>query len=515
MDQAALTVEELLALPVLQRAQVISGANGLQNEIRYVDVMEIPDLTGWLRPHELVLTTGYAFLDNPYALSTLLDEMHKVGGAAIGVKQQRFGYRVSEEAQQKSDEYAIPILDIPAELTTIDITHSIMEKILNRQFVVLSKARDVNSEFMKLILHRRSAEIVTMLGNLLHCEVAVLDTHRTVLNATPGFREEQVAVLRPIRSGNLVSGYLALSAEPAPDDLFAQMCLEQALTVLALEFTIQEAALYRREHAREEFLLELLTGVTRPEEALHVRAQRLHFPRGAALFVLVVQPRYAPDTPEEYREDLQAQIRLALTDSLGGRSNGQRHLITMLGENFVVLAAASQADVQERAKRLAEQMDAYLKQELPGIRFVLGIGCPVDQLSLLARSYTQALHAVEAGQKVLPERQIIHYRDVYIEDMLLSIGQHPALVQLYTTLLQPLYHYDMRNGTELCKTLEAVIRHGGNTRKVAEELFVHRNSVNYRLERVREILDVDILEPETRTRLDLLFRAWKLQLLPP
>jgi purine catabolism regulator len=115
---------------------------------------------------------------------------------------------------------------------------------------------------------------------------------------------------------------------------------------------------------------------------------------------------------------------------------------------------------------------------------------------------------------VFPDRHIIYYQDIYVEDMLFSIGQHPALNKLYNLLLLPVYQYDVENGTELFKTLEAIVRLGGNTRKVAEELFLHRNSVNYRLDRIQTILGVDLFDPEIRLRLDLLFRAWKLQLLP-
>src|SRR5947209_13604709 len=202
MSQTALTVEEILRLPVLQNARIVSGTRGLHNEVRYIDIMEIPDLAGWLRQNEFVLTTGYAFRNNPWALCKLLDDMHKVGGAAIGVKQRRFFYEISDQATQRSDEYGIPIIDIPPEITSIDITHTVMENILNRQFAVLRQERDINSAFMQLILHRRGTEIVTMLGNLLHCEAAVMKKNGVVLCTTPGFHNNNVVLTRDIVVGN-------------------------------------------------------------------------------------------------------------------------------------------------------------------------------------------------------------------------------------------------------------------------------------------------------------------------
>jgi purine catabolism regulator len=476
--------------------------------------MEIPDLAGWLRQDEFVLTTGYAFRNNPWALCKLLDEMHKVGGAAVGVKQRRFFYEISDKATQKSDEYGIPIIDIPPEITSIDITHTVMENILNRQFAVLRKERDINSAFMQLILHRRGTEIVTMLGNFLHCDVAVLKQNGVVLYATPGFHKDNVVLSRNIVIGSSVPGYIQMTSEPTQDDLFADMCIGQALIVLALEFTIQDSAQHRKEHAREDFLIELLAGTTLTDDAIMYRARLLDFPAAPFHAILLIKPLFTPSLGENTRDDLWEQIRMVVFDTIN--ADGKRRAVTSIGEFFAVLCSTSRINTstQTAEQHLAALLYKRLQSKIPDIDFYLGLGSMVEKLSQINESYTQAVRAVDAGMKVHPDRHIIYYQDIYVEDILFSIGQHPALNMLYNSLLQPVYQYDIENGTQLFKTLEAIVRFGGNTRKVSEELFLHRNSVNYRLDRIQTILGVDLFNPEIRLRLDLLFRAWKLQLLP-
>lgn len=514
MSQTALTVEEILRLPVLQNARIVSGTRGLHNEVRYIDIMEIPDLAGWLRQNEFVLTTGYAFRNNPWALCKLLDEMHKVGGAAVGVKLRRFFYEISEQATQRSDEYGIPIIDIPPEITTIDITHSVMENILNRQFAVLQQERDINRRFMQLILHRRGTEIVTMLGNLLHCEVAVMKKNGVVLCTTPGFHKSDVVMTRDIVIGNAVPGYMQMTSEPAEDDFFARMCIDQALTMLALEFTLQDSAQHRKEHAREDFLIELLASTALNDQAIMYRARLLDFPAAAFYTILLIKPNFPPTLEENTRDDLWEQIRMVVFDTING--DGKRRAATSIGEFFAVLSSTSRVNNGKPVveQHLAPLLYKQLQSKIPDIDFYIGLGSMVEKLAKISESYAQAVRAVDAGIKVFPDRHIIYYQDIYVEDMLFSIGQHPALNKLYNLLLLPVYQYDVENGTELFKTLEAIVRLGGNTRKVAEELFLHRNSVNYRLDRIQTILGVDLFDPEIRLRLDLLFRAWKLQLLP-
>ncbi|QQE76725.1 PucR family transcriptional regulator ligand-binding domain-containing protein [Brevibacillus composti] len=134
----------------------MAGIEGLKNEIYYVDSMEIPDLTGWLRPNELIISTGYSFRHEPYLLCRLLDEMHRVKGAAIAIKTKRFLQEIPEEALRKSDRYRIPLIDIPAEIPSIDLTHSVMENILNRQVTVMKGVQEVSQQFTQLVLNRRS-----------------------------------------------------------------------------------------------------------------------------------------------------------------------------------------------------------------------------------------------------------------------------------------------------------------------------------------------------------------------
>ncbi|BCL77661.1 transcriptional regulator [Ktedonobacteria bacterium brp13] len=513
MSQAVLTVEELLQFPVLQNARIVSGARGLRNQIQYVDVMEIPDLTGWLRNNEFVLTTGYAFQNNPQALCILLDEMHKVGGAVVGVKQRRFSYEINDEAVQKSEKFGIPIIDIPSELTTIDITHSVMEHILHRKFTVLRRARDINREFMQLILNRHGAEIVALIGTLLHSDVAVLNPNAVVLNATPGFQSESVTATRPVTVGNAVLGYMQLTTEPAEDDVFAQMCIDQALMGLALEFTMQNAVRYRNDHAREEFLMELLSGAPRAEDIIAYRARQLGLSINTHYYILVIKPHVAPTTDVEssLHNEVGEQIRLAVDSA---KSQNCQFLVISLSEYFVFLCTVSpeRAHWQYEEDHLMTLLQEQLQRKISHVDFFFGVGSVVDTLFQVHESYAQAHRAVDVGQKVFVERRVIRYTDIYVEDIVLQVGQYSALKMLYVSLLQPIAQYDKEKGTELLKTLEAFVRLGGNTKSVSEELFLHRNSITYRLDRIQAILKVDLTDPEIRLRLDLVLRAWKLQL---
>ena len=93
----ALTVAELLALPSLSGSTLVAGEQGLENVVRRVNVIEVPDILPWVKPNELLLTTGFplrhADSGRPFdagALVELVEGLAERGAAALGVKEGRY-----------------------------------------------------------------------------------------------------------------------------------------------------------------------------------------------------------------------------------------------------------------------------------------------------------------------------------------------------------------------------------------------------------------------------------------
>ena len=74
-------------------------------------------------------------------------------------------------------------------------------------------------------------------------------------------------------------------------------------------------------------------------------------------------------------------------------------------------------------------------------------------------------------------------------------------------VLSPLAQYDARTGSDLVHTLQTYVEHGGALAETGETLFLHRNSVLYRLHRIKELSGIDA--HDRATRLTLLV-AWAL-----
>ncbi len=85
--------------------------------------------------------------------------------------------------------------------------------------------------------------------------------------------------------------------------------------------------------------------------------------------------------------------------------------------------------------------------------------------------------------------------------MLDALRADPERARYYAHLLDPLRRYDGEHHGDLVKTLSAYLRHGGNAVAAAGALYIHRNSMRYRLARIRALLAVDVDDPDTRLAL--------------
>src|SRR5690625_7207959 len=84
-----LTVDELLHLPPLAGTRVLAGAKGLDRRIERANVMEVPDITAWVKAGELLVTTGYAIRETPEVLRSLIGELDEIGRASCREREGR------------------------------------------------------------------------------------------------------------------------------------------------------------------------------------------------------------------------------------------------------------------------------------------------------------------------------------------------------------------------------------------------------------------------------------------
>jgi sugar diacid utilization regulator len=174
----------------------------------------------------------------------------------------------------------------------------------------------------------------------------------------------------------------------------------------------------------------------------------------------------------------------------------------------ILWPAESPADA-EKARQFVGQLQDEAAQRSGQLRARVraGIGGYHTGLHGISRSYLEAQQALEAGRKLRPE-SIVHGHDEVIPHLVLA--QNPRLAERFVAhSLGPLLEPKLRNREQLVETLEAYLARG-SVKDAASALGLHRHTVLYRLEKLKELLGGDLDQPATRMRLQLALDLQKL-----
>ena len=176
---------------------------------------------------------------------------------------------------------------------------------------------------------------------------------------------------------------------------------------------------------------------------------------------------------------------------------------------LVVLWPVETAGDIESARHFVSELQEQVEQRAGqlGARVRAGIGGFHNGLHGVARSYLEAQQAFEAGRKLRPE-SIVHGHDEVIPQLVLT--QNPLLAERFVNhTLGRLLDPKVRGREQLLETLEAYLAKG-SVKEAAGALSLHRHTVLYRLEKLKELLGEDLEVPATRLRLQLALDLRKL-----
>ncbi len=160
---------------------------------------------------------------------------------------------------------------------------------------------------------------------------------------------------------------------------------------------------------------------------------------------------------------------------------------------------------------LAEESDLYHKlpellRDLAKKEYVrIGISYPFMNIENFVNHFDQAFAALELGQKLKSEDSVCFYQDYQFFHLLSDTKYPDRLGSFCHPALAALRQYDHTTNSQLYKTLCIYIEKGCNIKLTSESLFIHRNSLVYRLDRITEIGGLDLSDINTLFLLRLSF----------
>ena len=167
--------------------------------------------------------------------------------------------------------------------------------------------------------------------------------------------------------------------------------------------------------------------------------------------------------------------------------------------NYYVLSGFNPEEIEH----LVGDIQALQYNHLSIKQICISVGMTAGKLSELSKNYqiTSRLFTVSQKKKISPS----YYDKMGMKKILLAVDNLEVLKSFYAENLMKLKSYDKENGTDYMGFLRMYLEYDGSVQRVAEETFVHRNTINYQLAKVKKILGNDMKTLEDRHNLLLAF----------
>jgi DNA-binding PucR family transcriptional regulator len=128
-DMIGVTLKDILALPLLKNASVITGDTSLDRYVTGITVAEVPDIVSWAKKNTIYLSTLFAFKTDE-ELRALVRGLHLKGAAALFVKPRRFYQEIPSSLIEEAKKLGFPVVEIEEKIKWSDIIRAVLEKII-------------------------------------------------------------------------------------------------------------------------------------------------------------------------------------------------------------------------------------------------------------------------------------------------------------------------------------------------------------------------------------------------
>ena len=236
-------------------------------------------------------------------------------------------------------------------------------------------------------------------------------------------------------------------------------------------------AFYEEKHDRGTFVKNIIMDNILPGD-IYIRAKELHFATDAPRAVFLVRQVGHAD--------------VSTVDVLSGMfpDKLQDFVISINETDIAIVKQISTSTTNDDLEKIAQGVEDMLKNEL-FIKSVIGIGTVAEHLRELADAYKEAQTAIDVGKVFDTEKTIINYEN-------LGIGR--LIYQLPTTLCEIYLSEVFKKNSidsldhETLFTINKFFENNLNVSETSRKLFVHRNTLVYRLEKIKKLTGLDLRE---------------------
>lgn len=542
----SVTVKDIMDSPRFRHMKVLAGTAGMNNIVEYVDVLESPEGSKLLQPRDMVITTVYPLLNYPDEQRGLFKRMHELGVSVIAIKPKRFLDEIPDFMLEDADRYAIPIIELPPDAIFSEVISDVSRLVINEQAEILRQSLLIGESFFALGQSGGDlSEIAEALSQNTGRPVAILSDSFEMLNyactdqklkknsadffleinclsqlSPASLQRNKVNHYADSPSGRLFSiapivyamqilGYVVLSEDKGFQELH-DVALGYAATLAAFVIMAARAAREKESIIKYGILTDLVFNASYTQENVASWLNYFNLEIEHDYAVLVLREIATETSAKRGNRGLTTQVLLSLVEKVL-----QELFVVAQEDTIVILHSVAdcrniRGELQNQYQKLLAELDAYFEKQ----NYLICAGGVVHSILEVFHSYRQALQTAEIADKINIYNQICFYDDLDVHYIFNSYPDKKEIAKFVYKYLSPILD-DHSCKFDALQTLETYLLTGSSVLQSARRLYIHTNTMKYRLSKIRELLDNPLTEPVYLHKLYMALTMYKLIDKPP
>ncbi|MCE5259551.1 MAG: helix-turn-helix domain-containing protein [Chloroflexi bacterium] len=482
-SEAVVTVRDIIHLALPSGTTVAGGSSALEHKVEWVTSLRaaFPLFgsldSGYLAIARLSLARG---LDNRITPAYLIAELHRVEAAALVVDEP-----ISEQDAHLADEFALPVICLPPASDLYEIERSALRTIIDREGQITRRELEIRQRLYAVFerggIESLLAEAAAICGGRW---VLYTPNHSRVASAGSGSQPQEQQYL--VSVAGRTHGQLSVFLEHTPTNLTEQITVRQTVDICGIALV----ELTARREAEERFgaeLIEQLLNNTEDGATITKRLERLGLSvidnNCSIAAVLGGVGDHAAAASEDVAFRL---VNISKQDGAQAIAAPYRHLIV------VIMSTKNQMPDRTSHRWLQQAF------EPTSADCMVGVGRCLHGVAGIRQSVLQAIDAWDLGQYIKTTSGPFYYEELGLYRLLARLRGNDEMHRFYQETLGALADYDKRHNAELVHTLAVFFEQNANASQAARALYIHRNTLNYRLQRICEITGLNLEDPEAR-----------------
>lgn len=516
-----ITVHNILEIEAFKDVELLAGESGLDRRVENVFIMEVPDIYAYIDDNGLLLTTLYPIADNPEALQTILPKLAERNIAGVAIKPGRYVDEIPSFMLEQAEELNLPLMMLPKDANLSQLTNQVLTTLLDARTSVLEFRNKVHQQLLELLLEGADlTKFVNSTASMIDAPVILLNNELEYLESSIDNDNARIKInteanslhmdeypkhlysievdqhiylknnifFQPIFAGDQEFGYLVILLE-ADKDIKDHLIIavEQASFLVAFLFQSEQALLEKERNHLSSFVRDLFndefTSKTEILEKSKVFNWKFQFP--IVMISVKANITVSKDRVALYYKILNSGVFERMVSATLEIPEEHCKVLYFNDSLLCFVSIQSETNLKSKLHRIGTSVLQNFNEKG---HIGVSISEVVYGVEHLREAYSNSMLVFKIYKENLENASFVHfYTDIGLFRLFHNMKDMSILEEFVMEKIGAVIEYDEGKEVKLIETLRYYIKNNTNLQKTAEDLYVHYNTMRYRMNKLKEL----------------------------